>query len=102
MSTGSGFPVPDKGFDPVEHARNAILRVNQTQDHILYLWQSAYMEFYGLDSNGGSRYTPERLVESFTIQLMAILTSTMAAIGYYLMALQLRCKYMNNNAQKGG
>lgn len=56
-STGDGYPLPAKPFDPIEHARNKILRANQFQQTVLTQWFATYHDFYGLEPNGGSRYT---------------------------------------------
>ena len=64
MSTGStgGYPVPDERFNAIEHARNKILRANQTQTGIIQQWKSAYEDFYGLlPDGGGSQYTSEQM-----------------------------------------
>lgn len=59
MSTGStgGYPVPDEGFNALEHARNKIQRANQFQQLVLQQWIATYEDFYGLQPSGGSRYT---------------------------------------------
>ena len=59
MSTA--YPVPDEGFNSNEHARNKVLRANQTQEGIIHQWKGAYEDFYGLNPDGGSRYTPEQM-----------------------------------------
>jgi len=60
MSTGStgggGYPVPNETFNAAEHARNKILRANQFQQLVLQQWTATYMDFYGLQPGGGSRY----------------------------------------------
>jgi len=63
MSTGStgGYPVPDERFNAIEHARNKILRANQTQTGIIQQWITAYEDFYGLLPDGGSQYTSEQM-----------------------------------------
>ena len=63
MSTGStgGYPVPDEGFNALEHARNKILQANQFQQLVLLQWTATYEEFYGLLPEGGSRYTTQQM-----------------------------------------
>ena len=64
MSTGSsenGYPLPAESFSPIEHARNKIIRANQTQEGIIQQWQSAYEDFYGRNPGGGSRYTSQQM-----------------------------------------
>ena len=64
MSTGSsenGYPLPAESFNAIEHARNKILRANQTQEGIIQQWKSAYEDFYGLLPDGGSQYTSEQM-----------------------------------------
>ena len=64
MSTGSsenGYPLPAEPFNAIEHARNKILRANQTQEGIIQQWKSAYEDFYGLLPNGGSQYTSQQM-----------------------------------------
>jgi hypothetical protein len=73
MSTGStgGYPVPDEGFNALEHARNKILRANQFQQLVLQQWLATYEDFYGLQPGGGSRYT--------TAQMQAVIDAMPAA-----------------------
>ena len=73
MSTGStgGDPVPDEGFNALEHARNKILRANQFQQLVLQQWLATYEDFYGLQPGGGSRYT--------TAQMQAVIDAMPAA-----------------------
>jgi len=74
MSTGSasgGYPVPGEEFNPVEHARNKIIRANQFQELVLDQWIATYRDFYGLFPDGGSRYT--------TAQMQAIVDAMPAA-----------------------
>ena len=63
MSTGSenGYPLPAESFNAIEHARNKILRANQTQTGIIQQWITAYEDFYGLLPDGGSQYTSEQM-----------------------------------------
>ena len=60
MSTG--YPVPQEIFNSQEHARNKVLRANQTQVSIVKMWQDSYEDFYGIDPTG-SRYTPQQMQE---------------------------------------
>lgn len=73
MSTGStgGYPVPDEGFNAIEHARNKILRANQFQQLVLQQWVATYEDFYGLQPSGGSRYT--------TAEMQAVIDAMPAA-----------------------
>ena len=70
-STGDGYPVPHEAFNALEHARNKILRANQFQQTVLTQWFATYHDFYGLQPNGGSRYT--------TAQMQAIIDAMPAA-----------------------
>lgn len=60
MSTG--YPIPQEIFNSQEHARNKVLRANQTQISIVKTWQDSYEDFYGIDSTG-SRYTSQQMQE---------------------------------------
>jgi hypothetical protein len=53
------LPAPD--FDALEHARNKILRANQFQELVIGQFIAAYEDFWGVDPNGGSRYTVEQM-----------------------------------------
>ena len=64
MKMSTDYPVPDEGFNSNEHARNKVLRANQTQEGIIQQWKNAYEDFYGLSPNGGSRYTPEQMQQT--------------------------------------
>lgn len=83
MSTGStgstaGYPVPDQAFNALEHARNRILKANQTQEGMIQLWKNAYLDFYWLNPNGGSQYT--------TAQMQAVINDMPASTCRDIMA----------------
>jgi len=55
------YPEPVKTFDAVEHARNKVLRANQFQELVIQQFKNAYEDFWGLNPDGGSRYTAEEM-----------------------------------------
>ena len=64
MSTGTqtGYPIPPAAFDPVEWARNKILRANQLQELILQQFMAAYQDFWGVsDPPNGSVHTVQQM-----------------------------------------
>jgi hypothetical protein len=63
MSTAqTGYPLPPAAFDPVEWARNKILRANQLQELILQQFMSAYQDFWGVsDPPNGSVHTVQQM-----------------------------------------
>jgi hypothetical protein len=57
-TTQTGYPIPPAAFDPVEWARNKILRANQLQELILQQFMAAYQDFWGVaDPPNGSVHT---------------------------------------------
>lgn len=77
MSTA--YPVPDEGFNSNEHARNKVLRANQTQDGIVQQWKGAYEDFYGLAPDSGSRYTSEQMQQILADMPFATCRAIMSA-----------------------
>jgi len=55
------YDLPELTFDAVEHARNKILRANQFQELVIQQFVAAYEDFWGVNPNGGSRYTTEQM-----------------------------------------
>jgi hypothetical protein len=55
------YPTPTKGFDAIEHAVNKVLRANQFQDLVVQQYKNTYEDFWGLNPEGGSRYSVEEM-----------------------------------------
>jgi len=56
------YPIPDRGFDALEHATNKVTRANQLQELILQQYINASEDFWGVTSPpAGSRYTVEQM-----------------------------------------
>lgn len=51
------YPEPTKQFDALDHARNKVIRANQFQELVVSQFKSAYEDFWGLASDGDSRYS---------------------------------------------
>jgi len=61
-TTQTGYPIPPAAFDPVEWARNKILRANQLQELILQQFMAAYQDFWGVaDPPNGSVHTVQQM-----------------------------------------
>ena len=56
-----GYPTPEQTFDALDHARNKVLRANQFQDLVVQQYRNAYEDFWGLNPEGGSRYSVEEM-----------------------------------------
>lgn len=53
-----GYPLPERGFDAVEHARNKVLRANQLQELVLQQYRATFEDFWGVQwPPKGSRHT---------------------------------------------
>lgn len=56
------YPIPERGFDALEHASNKVARANQLQGLILQQYIDAYEDFWGVTSPpAGSRYTVQQM-----------------------------------------
>ena len=56
--TSIGYPLPERGFDAVEHARNKVLRANQLQETVISGYRATLEDFWGVQwPPKGSRHT---------------------------------------------
>ena len=55
------YPEPVKNFDSIDHARNKVLRANQFQELVIQQYKNAFEDFWGLNPDGGSRYTAQEM-----------------------------------------
>ena len=55
------YPEPTKQFDALDHARNKVIRANQFQELVVQQYKGLYEDVWGLNSDGGSRYTVEEM-----------------------------------------
>lgn len=55
------YPAPQQQFDSLEHARNKVLRANQFQDLVIQQYRNTYEDFWGLNPEGGSRYSVQEM-----------------------------------------
>jgi len=55
------YPEPTKQFDALDHARNKVIRANQFQELVIQQYKNAFEDFWGLNSDGGSRYTAQEM-----------------------------------------
>lgn len=56
-----GYPAPEQTFDALEHARNKVLRANQFQELVVQQYKNSYEDFWGLNPEGGSRYSVQEM-----------------------------------------
>jgi len=68
-----GYELPPVGFNAIEHATNKVLRANQFEELVLAQFMATYEDFWGVQSNGGSRYTTEQMQQ--ILNAMPMLTA---------------------------
>lgn len=62
-----GYPTPEQTFDALDHARNKVLRANQFQELVVQQYKGLYEDVWGLNPEGGSRYSVEEMQSVFDV-----------------------------------